>query len=125
MYFEPTNTVEKGRKSEEVASGYLLKNGYKVLYRNWTCYAGEIDIVAFTDHLVFVEVKSVYSSDLIYPSELFTLRKRRKLTRSILYYIQKNDVRSCDWQLDLICIKRKFNGYSLRHFKNVTELPLL
>lgn len=50
---------QKGLKAEEIASEYLIKNGYKILERNYyTCF-GEIDIIASKDGVLrFFEVKS-------------------------------------------------------------------
>lgn len=47
-----------GRKGEEAAARYLVRRGYDIVERNWTCIAGEADIIAFDgDTIVFVEVK--------------------------------------------------------------------
>jgi putative endonuclease len=37
---------ELGKKGEEIAAGYLIKNGYKILARNWYYDHKEIDIIA-------------------------------------------------------------------------------
>ena len=54
------NTTTIGKKYESFSVNYLKKNKYKILERNFSCPAGEIDIIALdpeTKHIVFVEVK--------------------------------------------------------------------
>ena len=48
-----------GKTGEEIAEIYLIKNGYKILERNFSCRQGEIDIIARDiKEIVFVEVKT-------------------------------------------------------------------
>ena len=35
-----------GARGEEAAARFLQRNGYTILERNWTCFAGEADIIA-------------------------------------------------------------------------------
>jgi putative endonuclease len=44
---------------ERCVARFLRKSGYTVLYRNWRCRRGEIDLVAVSGRtLVFVEIKT-------------------------------------------------------------------
>lgn len=59
----PTNSIcitkRLGRLGEDVAARYLVSRGYEIIARNWTCQAGEADIIARDDDiLVFAEVKN-------------------------------------------------------------------
>lgn len=48
-----------GKIGEDIAIRFLKKKGYKILYRNWRCKLGEVDIVAQEkDFLVFAEIKT-------------------------------------------------------------------
>lgn len=48
-----------GRIGEDTAVKFLRRNGYRILYRNWRCRLGEIDIIAQEkDFLVFIEIKT-------------------------------------------------------------------
>ncbi|MCX6723326.1 MAG: YraN family protein, partial [Candidatus Staskawiczbacteria bacterium] len=40
------NTKDVGDKGEDLACEYLVKNGYKILGRNYRITFGEIDIIA-------------------------------------------------------------------------------
>ncbi len=53
------NTRAIGINGEQIAVEYLVKSGYKILERNYSCKIGEIDIIAYKNNIiVFVEVKS-------------------------------------------------------------------
>jgi putative endonuclease len=59
-----------GEAGERYATDYLIKNGYKILDRNWRIRGGEIDIVAlYKSTLVFVEVKTRTSTSYGTPEE--------------------------------------------------------
>jgi len=107
--------------AERVAVKYLKSRGYKILYTNWTCYAGELDIVAFRGRVTFVEVKSAFSG-LCSPCEMFTDRKKRNLVRTIESFLIKNPLvskDSGDWCLDLVCVYKNGVRFSISHYQNV------
>ena len=53
------NKKQIGSEGEEIACNYLIKEGYKIIKRNWHFGHGEIDIIAKRNNvLVFIEVKS-------------------------------------------------------------------
>ena len=79
---------EIGDKSEELATGFLEKNGFVIIERNY--YAsklGEIDIIATKEDTIhFIEVKSAYSDfDPVYN---ITPSKLRKVINSAHYYLK-------------------------------------
>ncbi len=79
---------ELGRKGEEAAARFLYARGYEILERNWTCFAGEADIIARDgDILVFVEVKTRRNREKGFPSERVDARKRDKYERIALAYV--------------------------------------
>lgn len=115
------NTRQVGKVGERIAVNFLKSRGYRILETNWTCYAGEIDIVAQKGRLVFIEVKSAYSG-LCSPEELFGYHKKLKLVRTVRKYL--SDVvakgKECpEWQIDLICISKNDSKYVLKHYENV------
>jgi putative endonuclease len=78
-----------GAFGEDLASKYLEDNGYKVLERNFSCRAGEIDIIALdVDTVVFIEVKTRTSERFGMPSEAVSPTKQKKLVKTALYYMQ-------------------------------------
>ena len=117
------NKRQAGKVAERNAVLYLKSRGYKILHTNWTCYAGEIDIIAFKGKLVFVEVKSAFSG-LCSPCELFNSRKKRNLSRSIKNFLivnYSNSNKFPEWQVDLICLELVGAKILFSHYENVID----
>jgi putative endonuclease len=117
------NKRQLGKVAERSAVFYLKGRGYKILHTNWTCYAGEIDIVAFKGKLVFIEVKSAFSG-LCSPCELFNSRKKRNLSRSVKNFLIKyysNSENFPEWRVDLLCLERMNGRFLFNHYQNVIE----
>lgn len=81
-----------GAWGERLAAKTLRRSGYRIVDRNFTCPAGEIDIIAADgDVLVFVEVKTRASDEHADPENNVNAHKRGQLTKAARYYlIQKN-----------------------------------
>lgn len=81
-----------GREGERLAVGFLRRNGYKVLYRNFRApKGGEVDLVCrdkTCDTLAFVEVKTRRSLAYGAPSEAVTVAKQRLIVRGALAWLQ-------------------------------------
>ena len=94
-----------GRRCENIAVGYLRKNGYKILEKNYRSPFGEIDAIAKDgDCLVFVEVKS-RTSDLFGPPYLrLTRHKRINIIKSALSYLKKHRLFDSDCRIDVVSI---------------------
>ncbi|MBP9821284.1 MAG: YraN family protein [Candidatus Pacebacteria bacterium] len=57
-----SKTQKVGEIGEKIAEMFLVKHGFTILERNFTCKAGEIDIICKkADKVHFIEVKSVIS----------------------------------------------------------------
>ena len=107
-----------GKVGEDLACKFLVEKGYSLLERNWTCYAGELDLILRKDLLVFVEVKTMSYGDVSLATEHFTPNKKRCVHRTVLMYLVKKGLLGCDWQFDLICISLN-KERKLRHYENV------
>ena len=82
--------VDLGKRGEEAAARYLLRRGYEIEARNWTCPAGEADIIARDgDAVVFVEVKARSSYDKGLPEEAVGPQKRQRYERIAGYYLSQ------------------------------------
>jgi len=77
-----------GKKGVKIAANYLIKNGYKIVDRNYHCKFGEIGIIALEgDILTFIEIKTRSSREYI-PSEFaVTKHKQSKIKRSAAHYL--------------------------------------
>ena len=72
---------------EDKACGYLRKNGYKIVERNFRKGYGEIDIIAtHNGTLVFIEVKTRTSNSFGSPLESITPWKLKSLVKTAQYY---------------------------------------
>lgn len=71
---------ERGRAGEERACRFLRRHGYRVVDRNWSGTAGELDIIALRRGLVaVVEVKTRRSLDYGDPLAAVDARKLHRL----------------------------------------------
>lgn len=87
--------------------------------KNWTCYAGEIDIVALKSNtLVFVEVKYV-RNNFCSPADLFSKHKKISLNRAVLSYLEKTSLKFIDWRADLVCVSGLGRFINLDHYENI------
>lgn len=96
---------ELGSRGEEAAAQFLERQGYVILERNWTCFAGEADIIAIDGNtLVFAEVKTRRGIDKGFPSEAVTRAKREKYEMIALAYLQDNYLGEMSLRFDVVAI---------------------
>ena len=115
-----TSNRQKGIFGEHVCQHYLQKLGYKIVAKNWYCHWGELDLIAIHERqLVFIEVKTVFSTDFCDAVDLFNYKKRRKLTRTINQFLARYRLFNKNWRLDLACITKDGPKIWLEHYKNV------
>ena len=111
-----------GDRGEDAACGMLIKEGMRILCRNFSCRTGEIDIIAFDpeeDALVFAEVKTRNTAEFGLPCEFVSRDKQRKLRLTAEYYLLRNPAyRRCDLRMDIVEILRTDKGLFGRHIRN-------
>jgi len=115
------STRSKGKKSEEIALSYLEKNGFSIIDQNWhSGRYGEIDIITKdlkTKEIVFIEVKSRYSS-LEEAKELVTKNKQKQIFKLANIYIHLNKLEEKPCRFDVIAIKMSRDKVLLEHIRN-------
>ena len=112
-----------GQKSEGSAAGYLKKNGYTILERNYRTRFGEIDIIAQDkDTVVFVEVKAKTTYRFGHPKGAVTLKKQRKISMSALYYLKSTGQRDVKARFDVVSVIKTPNGTTIELIKNAFDL---
>lgn len=80
-----------GAFGEDMACSYLEAHGYRILERNFSCKAGEVDIIAMErDTLAFVEVKSRSTVNYGNPSEAVSYYKQNRIVKTALFFMTKN-----------------------------------
>ena len=94
-----------GKICEDKAVGFLKRNGYKILERNYRSRFGEIDVIAKEgDSVVFIEIKS-RASPLFGPPYLrITKRKKEHIVRSALSYLKRRGLTDTDCRIDIVSV---------------------
>ena len=96
---------ELGRRGEDAAARFLDRLGYEIVERNWTCAAGEADIIARDgDALVFVEVKTRSNTEKGLPSEAVDAAKRNRYERIAALFLQDYDVVDVPVRFDVVSL---------------------
>lgn len=106
-----------GKWGEQTASEYLEKNGYSILFRNWHCEYGELDIIGKKqDTLVFFEVKTRTGIQYGWPEESITPTKQEHLLNCAELFLNSfPEYSELNWQIDVVAIL--VNIKDNRHFK--------
>ena len=82
-----------GREIEELARAYLLEAGLRCVNSNYSCSAGEIDLVMQdNDTLVFVEVRYRQDDDYGGAVASITKSKQRKIIHAAKTYLQEQNL---------------------------------
>ncbi|MGA2417744.1 MAG: YraN family protein [Candidatus Staskawiczbacteria bacterium] len=120
-------TRELGKKGEDLACEYLVKNGYKILGRNCVYSIGEIDIIArkrwglFVNKTIhFVEVKSLSYKGDFFPEEKVDYKKQNKYKRLAEIWLEKNEFpQNYPCQVDIIAVSMDNGENKIKHFENI------
>lgn len=115
MNLRKNSNKQLGDRGEKIALEFLNRSGYKILDHNFRTPMGEIDIVAFKDELVFVEVKSRTNLKYGSPQEAVTPFKQQHIKKAALFYLQQKNMTDSIFRFDVIAIL--FNGasYEIEH----------
>lgn len=99
------SSKELGRRGEEACAQYLKRKGYEILERNWTCFAGEADIICMDrGTLCFVEVKTRSSAKKGFPSEAVDASKRDRYEKIAACYLQDHEHDDMPVRFDVVSI---------------------
>lgn len=108
-----------GNEGENLAAKFLVNHGYEIIARNWSCMAGEADIIARdADTLVFVEVKTRKNVEKGLPSDAVDQRKRGKYERIATYFTQRYEADSIPIRFDVVSVLMKEDRATVRHHIN-------
>src|ERR1700752_1820317 len=93
-----------GARGEKLASQFLRRNGYKILYRNFRGRTGgEIDLVCRDrDTLVFVEVKTRTREDFGRPFDAVDRDKQKRIARGGLAWLRLLDDPDILFRFDVV-----------------------
>jgi len=92
-----------GATAEALAEAFLLRQGLRVLERNWRVRGGEIDLIC-EDHvsLVFVEVRLRRRNDFGGAGASITATKQRRLILAARHYLAGKRERPCRFDAVLL-----------------------
>lgn len=90
-----------------MAAGFLKREGYEILERNFRCRQGEIDLIAREGvYLVFVEVKYRRNGGRGAPEEAVDGRKQQRICRTAAYYMVKHQIYdTCPCRFDVVAVE--------------------
>ncbi len=129
------DSISLGKKGEDLATEFLERNGYKVLFRNFFRNfsngkkMAEIDIIAqqstgwFSGQkpvIVFAEVKTLASDrEGFFPEQKVDRVKKRKIAALAEIWLRKNNYPSeTAWRIDVISITLS-PEIRIEHFENI------
>ena len=118
MYFKQVT----GKYGEDLACEYLKKLNYIIIERNFSCYQGEIDIVAKDtrkNELVFIEVKTRTSFKYGSPIDAVDKNKQNHLFKACQYYLYKYHLNHLYVRVDVIEIFVQNNVPCIHHVKQI------
>lgn len=111
-----------GQHAENQACDYLVRQGLKLITRNYRAPVGEIDLIMEQGiYLVFVEVRFRRSNSFGSAAETIDRRKQAKLIATALHYLQAH--RACNKRpsrFDVISISNIAN--SIEWIQNAFEV---
>lgn len=79
-----------GKKAEDLATEFLIKNGYKILVRNFRYQKAEIDIIAEKENLIIItEVKARSTDAFMLPQEAVNKRKISLIVSAANHFMEE------------------------------------
>lgn len=109
---------ELGKQGEELAVAFLLKNGYKIVARNFRYQKAEVDIIARKkDVLAVVEVKTRSTPDFGDPQDFVKRKQIQLLVKAIDYFVNEHKL-DVDVRFDIIAIIKNKAGTKVEHLKD-------
>ncbi|MCW3160707.1 YraN family protein [Chryseobacterium oryctis] len=79
-----------GKKAEDLAVEFLIKNGYKILIRNYRFQKAEIDIIAEKENqIIIIEVKARSTDVFMLPQEAVTKSKIKLIISAANHYLEE------------------------------------
>lgn len=94
-----------GKRGEDAAAGFLKRNGYKIIARNFRNKLGEIDIIAYDGRTIcFVEVKTRSSEKFGIPIESVSLLKQKQISRVAVGFLKDKNILHKDARFDVVSV---------------------
>ncbi|WP_282030321.1 YraN family protein [Winogradskyella eximia] len=109
---------ELGKKGEQIAVDFLLKNSYDIIERNYRFQKAEVDIIAQKgDVLAIVEVKTRSTIDFGNPQDFVKPKQIKNLVKAVDEYVNENNL-DIEVRFDIIAIVKNKKGFEIEHLEN-------
>ena len=109
---------ELGKKGEQLAVDYLLKNSYAIIERNYRFDKAEVDIIAKkNDILAIIEVKTRSTLEFGDPQDFVKPKQIQRLVKAVDEYVSENDL-DLEVRFDIVAIVKTGKSYSIEHLEN-------
>lgn len=94
-----------GNQGEQSAADFLVKSGFRIIERNFSCPAGEIDLIAQQGRaIIFVEVKTRRSDAAAAPENSITAGKRERMERAARWWLAKRGQPDAVYRFDAVSV---------------------
>ena len=116
-----TDSKLLGRWGERRAAAFLRRRGFSVVARNYTCPAGEIDLIAADADgvIVFVEVKTRRDEQFAKAQDAVTTKKQRTMTQAAKSFVRNYKVKDKPLRFDVVAVVLGKKGKpQIRHYEN-------
>tara|TARA_R110000868_G_scaffold34370_1_gene123990 strand:+ start:2027 stop:2386 length:360 start_codon:yes stop_codon:yes gene_type:complete len=109
---------ELGKKGEQLAVDFLLKNSYEIIERNYRFDKAEVDIIArIKDTLAIIEVKTRSTVDFGNPQDFVKPKQIQRLVKAVDEYVNVNSL-DVEVRFDIIAIVKEGKGFKIEHLEN-------
>lgn len=121
--FERLNAImaqhnELGKKGEQLAVDFLLKNGYEIIDRNYRFDKAEVDIIAKKNPiLAIIEVKTRSTVDFGNPQDFVKPKQIQRLVKAVDEYVIANEL-DVEVRFDIIAIVKEGKSFNIEHLEN-------
>ena len=100
---ENFNKKQTGNAGEDLACEVLRRQGYRIIWRNYRCRYGEIDIIALRDgRILFAEVKTRLSDGFGHGRESVGWEKQNRIRRAAQFFLAGTRLDYWDVQFQVI-----------------------
>jgi putative endonuclease len=110
-----------GRWGEKRCERFLRKKGFQTLTYNFSCKAGEIDLIMVDSEgtIVFVEVRTKAHEDFSSAESSITSSKKVKLLRTARYFLATHNIEDRPFRFDVVTIVLGQAGKpQIRHYES-------
>ena len=108
---------ELGKKGEQLAVDFLLKNGYAIVARNYRYQKAEVDIIAKKEDVVaVVEVKTRSTNNFGNPQDFVKPKQIQRLVKAIDAYVIANDL-DVEVRFDVVAIVKQGKDFHIEHLE--------